>query len=102
MRALRHAAGALLALSAALFITTGAGAATAPHVSGSGTIDRSSFPVTFQFDASGLGSQATGTMSYSDRNGAITAHVVCLSAGSTQAQIVGQIDSSPVLAGEGG
>ena len=104
MNSFRRAAfAAAAAVAATLYgAVGGAAAATPATVSGSGTVGTGYNPIAFTIDASGVGPDATGTVHYEQGQSVITGHVVCLAASPTDAEIVTQIDSSTVPAGEGG
>jgi len=99
----RAALAAAAAMAATLYIAVGGAAAATPAtVTGSGTVGTGFNPITFTIDASGAGPDATGTVHYQQGESVLTGHVVCLAASPTDAEIVTQIDSSTVPAGEGG
>jgi hypothetical protein len=99
----RAALAAAAAVAATLYVAVGGAAAATPAtVSGSGTVGTGYNPIAFTIDASGVGPDATGTVHYEQGQSVITGHVVCLAASPTDAEIVTQIDSSTVPAGEGG
>lgn len=106
MKGLRRAVvAAAAAVTAVLYLAVGGAAAATPAtVTGSGTVgsDPRFNPISFTIDASGVGLDATGTVHYEQGESVITGHVVCLAASPTDAEIVTQIDSSTVPAGEGG
>jgi hypothetical protein len=99
---MRRICRAAAVVAAALFVTANASAAPQVSATGSGVAASLNGPLTFVFDAAGIGPDATGTMRFQGLGDTITARVVCLAAGVTHTEIEGQIDTSTVAPGRSG
>jgi hypothetical protein len=92
---------ALLAAATVGIGTAAANAATTPAASGAGTFVNGGGTVGFSFDASGVGPDATGSMTIED-HGTLTGHIACLAIHGNEAMVQAQIDSSPIEPGHAG